>query len=294
MSPPSPARPCPAGVGARREIGDDARVKRAVLIACLLVSGCSKKSEDAPKLPAGSGTSTAPSSVGSGSGADPGLGSGSGSAVAVKVVPLTWTTPGREQLLALKEDGTIDGPCGPVGKLAGAEVHIGDQKLVWTGVERKGKDYQVAPLPWTIKVGATGDVTLTNPGRDDMPLGKVTGTETEDGAKLFAALVVAAPTIQIVLQLQQLPEGATWELSGSADMDAWTIKSAADKAPIATKKREDAAVAPKHTWVEGPDGTLTESGAKQPFAKLVGRKACKPHDKAVTALVETFLSQPKR
>ncbi|MBA3465291.1 MAG: hypothetical protein H0T46_35495, partial [Deltaproteobacteria bacterium] len=92
----------------------------------------------------------------------------------------------------------------------------------------------------------------------------------------------------------EAPGAQEWEISGSADMDAWTIKSVTDKAPISTKKREDAAVAPKHTWVEGPDGTLTESGAKQPFAKLVGRKACKPHDKAVTALVATFLARPKR
>ncbi|MBA3461237.1 MAG: hypothetical protein H0T46_14835, partial [Deltaproteobacteria bacterium] len=174
-------------------------MNRAVLVACLLVSGCSKKSEDTPKQPVGSaGSAIAP--VGPGSGADP----GSGSATAVKVVPMTWTTALGEQLLALKEDGTIDGPCGPVGKLAGGEVQIGEQKLVWSGVERKGKDYQVAPLPWTIKVGPSGGVTLTNPGRDDVALGKVTGTETEDGAKLFAALVVAAPTIQISLQLKQL------------------------------------------------------------------------------------------
>jgi hypothetical protein len=278
-------------VGARARIGDDAEVNLAVLIACLLVSGCSKKSEDAPKQPLGSG--------GSGSGPVEPIpsGSGSGSGVAVKVVPLTWITPGGEQLLALKEDGTIDGPCGPVGKLAGGEVHIGTQQMTWSGVERKGKDYQVSPLPWTIKVGAGGDVTLVTPNKPDVPLGKVTGTETEDGANLFSALVVAAPTIQISLTLEQLPAGAgaqVWELSGSADMDAWTIKSVADKAAIATKKREDAAVSPKHTWVDGPDGMLTESGAKQPFAKLVGRKACKPHDKAVTALVETFLARPKR
>ena len=282
----------PASVGARAEIGDDAEVNRAVLIACLLVSGCSKKSENAAKQPpVGSAGSALAPETGSGSG------SGSGSGTTVKVVPLAWTTPAGEQLLKLEENGTIHGPCGPVGTLVGGEVHIGDQKLAWTGVDRKGKDYQVSPLPWTIKVGATGDVTLVNEGRPDVPLGKVTGTETEDGAKLFAAFVVAAPTVQITLGLQQLPEGAgaqTWELSGSADMDAWTIKSVADKAAIATKKREDAAVAPKHTWVEGPDGTLTESGGKQPFAKLVGRKACKPHDKAVTALVETFLARPKR
>jgi hypothetical protein len=202
-------------------------------------------------------------------------------------VPLEWKTPGGERLLALREDGGLDGPCGPVGTLAGNEVAIGTQRLVWTGVERTKNTYKVSPLPWTITVGDGGKVTLTNPGHPEVALGSVTGTQTEDGARLFAALVIAAPTVQIQLSFAPAGGDAPYELSGSADLDAWTIKQGAKV--VATKKREDKAPEAKHTVTEAPDGTVTAGG--KVIGTLTGRKACTQHDKAVTALIETYLAR---
>ena len=266
------------------QISDDAGVLRAslsCLAAVALASGCGSKKS--------SGDEPAPT---------PAAGSGSGSAAAeatpnpqveVKVVPIEWKTPGGERLLALRADGGLDGPCGPVGTVTGGEVKIGGQTLSWTGVEQKGKSYRVSPLPWTITVGDGGKVTLVNPGHPEVALGTVTGTESEDGAKLFSALVVAAPTIQIELSFAPA-EGATpYDLAGSADLDAWTIKQG--PAVIATKKREDKPPERKHEFTEAPDGKVTAGG--KVIGTLSGRQACTPHDKAAAALVETYLSRPR-
>ena len=263
-------------------MGDDEGVLRTALIGFLVVllAGCSsKKSNEAPPPSSGSGSAA----VTGGSGA------GSGSAIAVKVVPLEWKTPSGERLLALRADGGLDGPCGPVGTVAGGEVKVGGQTLQWTGVERKGKNYKVAPLPWTITIGDGGVVTLVNEGHPDIALGKVTGTETEDGAQLFAALVIAAPTIQIALTFTPAAGGAPYELSGSADLDAWTIKQGGTV--VATKKREDKPPEVKQPFAEAADGKVTAGGKL--VGTISGRKPCGPHDKAVTALVETYLSRPR-
>ena len=251
---------------------------RCALFVLVVFVGCGSKKSSSNETPP-------PSSTGSAAGS----GSGSGSAVAVKVVPLMWTTPGGEPLLALREDGGLDGPCGPVGKLAGGQVQIGAQTLTWTGVEHTGKAYRVTPLPWTITVGDGGAVTLTNPGHPDVALGKVTGTESDDGAKLFAALVIAAPTIQITLAFRPEAGGDAYELSGSADLDAWTIKQGAKV--VATKKREDKPAAASHPFKETPDGKVTVDG--KVIGALTGRQTCAPHDKAATALIETYLAQPR-
>ncbi len=295
------------------------------IIAVALLAGCGSKSKEAPPPEHGSAgsASSAGSARSGGSGASPGSG------VAVKVVPLRWTAPGGEPLLALTATGEVEGPCGTVGKLAGGDITIGAQTLTWSGVERAGRTYKVAPLPWTIEVGSSGQVTLTQAGKPAVPLGTVTGTETEEGARLFSALVVAAPTIQIELSLASTDGTVQLALVGSADLDAWTIKQAG--AVIAKKSRDqshgalatelapgleagaitvtspqpasyEVAIAgtpkpygsPQYTVSEAPDGALRwsfgEVKAPLPLASLTGRKACKPHDKAVAALLETFLA----
>ncbi len=286
-------------------------------------AGCGTKSKEAAPAPAPPPDKGA-AAVGSASAGS----AGSADAVPVKVAPLRWTTPAGEPLLAINGDGSVDGPCGTVGKLAGAEIMIGAQKLAWSAVDRKGTKYQVPPMLWTIEVAPGGDVTLTQPAKPGVPLGKVTGTETEEGAKLFAALVVAAPTIQIELSLDSTDATVSYALSGSADLDAWTIKAATHV--VATKTRDQAHGALATELADGlPAGavtvtasapgtyevaiagapeaygaatyTVTEddgllrwkpAGAKAPLplAALNGRKACKPHDKAVAALLETFLA----
>lgn len=308
---------------------------RAACVSLLVVaSACgSKKAKDAPKVePQGSGSAVAAGS-GSGSGASAGSGSataaGSGSAAPIKAPVLTWTTPAGEPLLALAATGDITGPCGRVGGTTATEVVIDGQKFVWTGVDRKGRTYQVAPLPWTIEVGAAGEVSLNQPGKPSVPLGKVVGVDTEEGATWFKALVIAAPALQIKLGFDSTDGKVTYTLAGSADLDAWTVKQGATV--IAKKPRDQAhaalatdaadgldpqalsvaATAPgtyavkiagaqkaygatAYQVTEAEDGALRwkPDGAKAPLplGTLTGRARCKPHDLGVAALVEIFLS----
>lgn len=268
------------------QISDDGGVRASLIwmAASVVVVGCGSKKQSSGEEPPPA--SPAP---GSGSASPAPTAPTAPAPVAVKVVPLVWNTPGRERLLALREDGGLEGPCGPVGTVAGGEVKIGGQTLQWTGVEQKGKTYKVSPLPWTITVGDGGAVTLVNPGHPEVALGTVTGTDSEDGVKLFSALVIAAPTIQIKLTFTPADGGAPYDLTGSADLDAWTIKQGA--AVIATKKREDKAPAATHAFTEAPDGKVSAGG--KVIGTLTGRQACTPHDKAVTALVETYLTRPR-
>jgi len=230
-------------------------------------------------------------------------------------------------MLALAANGTLDGPCGPIGGVTASEVVIDGQKFAWTGVDRKGRSYQIAPMPWTIEVTDAGDISLVNPGKPAVPLGKVTGTNTEDGAKWFAALVIAAPALQIRLGLATPDGKTTYALSASADMDAWTIKQGA--AVVGKKLRDQprgkitndaieglapdavtvTASAPKvydvkiestvygakaYTVTEADDGALqwkpADAKAALPLGTLTGRTACKAHDRAAAALIETLLS----
>ena len=231
-------------------------------------------------------------------------------------------------MLALAANGTLEGPCGPIGGVTANDVVIDGQKFAWTGVDRKGRNYQVSPLPWTITVSDTGDITLVNPGKPVVPLGKVTGTTTDEGARWFAALVIAAPALQIKLGFATTDGKVTYALSASADMDAWTIKQGTTV--IAKKLRDqphaalasDAAdgVAPNAITVTSPapraydvklvgtkaygaaaysvteaeDGALRwkpdDAKAALPLGALTGRAACKAHDKAAAALIETLLS----
>ncbi len=206
-----------------------------------------------------------------------------------KVVPLRWTTPGGEPLLALTAGGEVEGPCGSVGKLAGGDIVIGTQKLTWSGVERTGRTYKVAPLPWMITVGSAGEVTLIQDAQPAVPLGNVTGTETEAGAKLFAALVVAAPTVQITLSFTSADGKIRYDLTGPADLDAWSIKQGTTT--VKTRTRDQPAISATHPIRETPDGTVTQTAGNVVLGTLSGRKACKPHDKAVTALIETYLAR---
>lgn len=253
-----------------------ARSTLILLAVALAACGSKKKSDEAaPPSPAGSGSAVAPEPT--------------KTEIPVKVVPLEWKTPGGERLISLRADGGFEGPCGPVGTLSGGQIKIGGQTLAWTGVERNGKTYRVAPLPWTITVGAGGAVTLTNPGHPETPLGTVTGVDTEDGARLFAALVLAAPSIQITLSFAPAEGGDPFELTGSADLDAWQIKRGATV--VATKKRDDKAPEAKHPFSEAPDGKVTVDG--KVIGTLAGRLACTPHDKAAAALIETYLAKPR-
>lgn len=304
------------------ELGDDARVKRAVVVL-LIASACgSKKAQEAPPDPVRETPKVTAADASTGSG------SGAGSAAPVTAAELTWSSPTGEPMLALAANGTLEGPCGPIGGVTANDVVIDGQKFVWTGVDRKGRAYQVAPLPWTIEVSDAGDITLVNPGKPVVPLGKVTGANTEEGARWFAALVIAAPALQIKLGLTTTDGKVTYALSASADMDAWTIKQG--NAVIAKKQRDqprgaiasDAAeavppgaitvtasaertydvktAAPNaygaaaYTVTETADGALrwkpAAAKAELPLAALTGRAACKAHDKAAAALIETLLS----
>ena len=261
-----------------------------------------------------------------------GSGSGSGSATVlapIKTPPLRWTTPAGDQLLALSADGKIDGPCGPVGMVTATDVLVGGQTFVWTGVDRKGRTYKIAPLPWTIEIADSGDLALTQAGKPATPLGKVTGTETEDGAKWFAALVIAAPTLQIKLAFTSADVSANLALMGSADLDAWTIQlggqqlarkerdkprgallpteiadgvdpqaitvaSAAGGFEITLAKASKAYGATSYVVTENDDGALvwkpTGGTATYPLGNLTGRARCKLHDRAVAALLEAYLA----
>jgi hypothetical protein len=306
-------------------------VRRAITVALVvLVSaaacGSKKKSaqHDEPTPGSGSGSAVA---AGSGSG------SGSGSATVlgpIKTPALRWTTPAGDQLLALSTDGKIDGPCGPVGMVTATDVLVGGQTFVWTGVDRKGRRYQISPLPWTIEIADSGDVSLTQSGKPATPLGKVTGTETEDGAKWFAALVIAAPTLQIKLAFTSTDLSANLALMGSADLDAWTIQLGGQQ--LARKERgkprgallpteiadgvEPAAItvtplvpsgfeiklakpstayrATAYAVSEMDDGALlwkpNGGTATYPLGTLTGRAHCKLHDQAVAALLESYLA----
>ncbi len=303
-------------------------MSRAALCAFLLAAACSsKKAKESPApepggsaVAAGSGSS-AGSSAGSG-----GSGGSAGSAAPVSAPELHWTSPGGEPLLGLATSGALEGPCGPIGGVTANDVVIDGQKFTWTGVERKGRAYQIAPLPWTIEVSDAGAISLVNPGKPTVALGTVTGTSTEEGLRWFAALVIAAPALQIRLGFASADGKVTYALSASADMDAWTIKQG--PAVVAKKLRDqphgvitnDAAegVAPSavtvtvagpgsydvrvqspaygaaaYTVIEADGGALTwKTGDKAPapLGTLSGRAACKAHDKATAALIETLLS----
>ncbi len=302
-------------------------MNRAVIALVLLAACGSKKAKEPPADP----IKETPTSVGPGSGSSVGSGSGS-SAVAtapVTAAELTWTSPEGGLLLALKANGTLEGPCGPVGGVTANDVVIDGQKFAWTGVERTGRGYKIAPLPWTIQVADGGDITLVNPGKPVVALGKVTGTGTEDGAKWFAALVIAAPALQIRLGFATTDGKVTYALSASADLAAWTIKQGTT---IVAKKLRDqphgmvvaepvAGVEAKaitvtagadHTYdikiagtqtaygagaysvTEAADGALrwkpADAKAALPLGSLTGRAACKAHDTAAAALIETLLS----
>ncbi len=260
-------------------MSDDVPVLRSGLFALVVLVGCGSKKQasdetppPSPPPPSGSATTTPPKTP-----------------VEVKVVPLEWKTPGGERLLSLRADGGLDGPCGPVGSIDGGEVKIGGQTLAWTGVEKSGKTYKVAPLPWAITVGDGGVVTLTNPGHPETPLGTVIGTDSEDGARIFAALVIAAPMIQIKLTFTPAAGGTPYDLTGSADLDAYTIKQGTTV--VATKKREDKPIEAKHPFTEAADGKVTAGG--KVIGTLTGRLACTPQDKAAVALIETYSAQPR-
>jgi hypothetical protein len=303
------------------QLSDDAEVNRAVVVAIVLAAACgSKKAAEPPPEPVKE-TPKPGSAAGSGSSA--------GSAAPVTAAELHWTSPTGEPMLALAANGTLEGPCGPIGGVTANDVVIDGQKFSWTGVDRKGRKYQIAPLPWTIEVGDAGDISLVNPGKPVVPLGKVTGTATEEGARWFAALVIAAPALQIKLGLATTDGKVTYALSASADMDAWTIK--AGTTVIAKKLRDqthgaiasDAAegLAPSaitvtssapraydvkitgtqtaygaaaYSVTEAEDGALRwkpdDAKAALPLGALTGRAACKAHDKAAAALIETLLS----
>ncbi|CAN5907927.1 hypothetical protein BH11MYX3_BH11MYX3_26830 [soil metagenome] len=118
-------------------------------------------------------------------------------------------------------------------------------------------------------------------------------------------------------------------LVGSADLDAWTIKQAGQVIAKKSRDQSHGELATdlatgldagavtvtaaqpgtfeigiagartaygssQYTVTEAPDGALRwsfgEVKAPLPLAAVTGRKACKPHDKAVAALLETFLA----
>ncbi len=291
---------------------------RAALVVLLIATACGSKKAKEPPASEPAGSAVAASS-GSGSAT-------AGSAAPVRAPVLRWTSPSGDPLLALAESGALEGPCGPIGGVTANDVVIDGQRFAWTGVDRKGRAYQIAPLPWTIEVADTGAITLTNPGKPTVPLGTVTGTNTEEGARWFAALVIAAPALQIRLGFATADGKVTYALSASADMDAWTIKQG--PTVIAKKLRDqprgaivgDAldGLAPNavtvtsaaartydvqiagstygagaYTVTESEAGALawkTGDQAVAPLGTLKGRAACKPHDKATAALIETLLS----
>ena len=191
-------------------------MNRALAAAFVIAAACgSKAAKEPPAEPAKEAPKEAPKETSPGSGS--GSGSSAGSAAPVTAAELRWTSPAGEPMLALAANGTLEGPCGPIGGVTASEVVIDGQKFVWTGVDRKGRAYQVAPLPWTIQVADTGEITLVNPGKPVVPLGKVTGTNTEEGARWFAALVIAAPALQIKLGLATTDGKVTYALSASAE-----------------------------------------------------------------------------
>ena len=300
-------------------------MNRAVVAALVLATACgSKTAKEPPAEPVKESPKEVPPKP-----AGSAAGSSAGSAARVTAAELHWTSPAGDPMLTLAANGTLDGPCGPIGGVTANDVVIDGQKFAWTGVDRKGRKYQIAPLPWTIEVSDAGDITLVNPGKPVVPLGKVTGTSTDEGARWFAALVIAAPALQIKLGLATTDGKVTYALSASADMDAWTIK--AGTTVIAKKLRDqphgtiasDAVdgVAPStitvtsrapraydvkisgtqtaygaaaYSVTEAEDGALRwkpeAAKAALPLGALLGRAACKAHDKAAAALIETLLS----
>ncbi len=299
-------------------------MNRAAVVALVLAAACgSKKAQEPPADPVKETPKEAPRKP-AGS-----AGSSAGSAAPVTAAELHWTSPAGDPMLALAPNGTLEGPCGPIGGVTANDVVIDGQKFAWTGVDRKGRKYQIAPLPWTIEVADAGDITLVNPGKPVVPLGKVMGTSTDEGARWFAALVIAAPALQIKLGLATTDGKVTYALSASADMDAWTIKSGTTV--IAKKLRDQPRGTIASDAVDGvPPGAITvtssapraydvkitgaqtaygaaaysvtetEDGALRwkpdaakaalPLGALSGRAACKAHDKAAAALIETLLS----
>ena len=241
---------------------------------------------------------------------------------------LRWTDVDGELVLAF--DGTDDrllGACGAVGRVNEKEVEVGKTRVQWSAVPRTGRRYALATFDLMVDVNDRGEVMIEQRGKK-IAGGKVTGTDTEAGARWFAAFIVGAALVDLDLGLTSSDGSLALELHGPTDMKSWQVEL--DGQAMAKQVRGETAptyrgvpapdLDPKavvvkpgaggslvvhvpegkvypdrhYTVIEDADGTLRikpTSGKKPPvaFAKLRGRKKCKPHDVAVGVLVQTFV-----